>query len=107
MTTPVETPYRSSAPRVTLVRGHRQKSAPVALQRQTRGLADRKDTDRLMSTVPSRPMPSPEPWALVDGCPACVGNVEAPMVWVAVDGGHRCSYQCADCGHSWTTSWGA
>jgi hypothetical protein len=42
---------------------------------------------------------------LVDGCPECVRNTEAPRSAVAVTGGWRTAYMCADCGHAWTTDW--
>lgn len=43
--------------------------------------------------------------SLADGCPECVRNVEAPKSAVAVEGGWRTAYLCADCGHAWTTDW--
>lgn len=103
----VDAHYRMSARRETIVPDTDNKSAPVALQRQARGLADRKDTDRLMATVEPCADTTPDPWALVDGCPSCVVNVEPPW-WVTRrdDGGHLCAYSCTDCGHNWSTNWG-
>jgi hypothetical protein len=48
-----------------------------------------------------------DPWSLVDGCPECVDNTEAPWHVATIDtGGWLCAYYCADCRHSWSTSWG-
>lgn len=43
--------------------------------------------------------------SLCDGCPECATNVEPPRSVVAVMGAHRATYECADCGHTWTTDW--
>jgi hypothetical protein len=44
--------------------------------------------------------------SLIDGCPECVLNTEAPTDATPTEGGWRCAYRCSDCGHRWTTSWG-
>lgn len=47
------------------------------------------------------------PDALIDGCPECVYNTEAPSsVHDDSPRGWLANYVCADCGHAWTTSWG-
>lgn len=43
--------------------------------------------------------------ARLDGCPECVENTEAPRAVTPTRDGWMAAYLCADCGHSWTTSW--
>lgn len=89
--------------------GHRRKSAPTGVAAPCgRGLADRKDTDRLMviitdPTDPSSTCTDPH----VDGCPSCVVNMETPEEFIRKKGSCIATYLCTDCGHRWTTSWSA
>lgn len=59
-----------------------------------------------MSTLQPTPDTPTDPWALVDGCPECVANVEPPWFVTTVELSYLCAYHCTDCGHSWSTSWG-
>lgn len=95
---PVDAPYRLSVGSTTIDTGHRHKSAPVALQRQTRGLADRKDTDRLMATVDVRTDNAPP--AL---CPLC-GERGRGIAVPESDRITKANYICPD-GHVWTSHW--
>ena len=42
--------------------------------------------------------------SLADGCPECT-NTQPPRAAIPIEGGWMCSYQCADCAHTWTTAY--
>ena len=56
---------------------------------------------------PAEPASAHLPQSLLDGCPSCVVNTETPSSVYATDAGHLANYVCLDCGHAWSTSWGA
>jgi len=43
--------------------------------------------------------------ARVDGCPNACDNTEPPRAAIPINGGWRCSYLCAACGHAWVTDY--
>lgn len=65
-----------------------------------RGEASMADLNSTVTTTPGLPE------SLIDGCPSCVVNVEAPSSVYAISAGHLANYVCLDCGHAWSTSWG-
>lgn len=40
-----------------------------------------------------------------DGCPDCVVNYETPRTVEPTRDGYRAHYECALCGHTWTTDY--
>lgn len=105
---PVDEPFRMSDESGMVGEGQRRKSAPTGVAAPDgRGLADRKDNDRLMATLP-RPDDTTPPCSLahVDGCPDCVTNTEAPEHVEPSPRGCVCFYRCHDCGYVWQTAWG-
>ena len=48
---------------------------------------------------------TPERASAVDGCPACVANVEPPRITETTAHGFIAHYECTDCGHRWSCSW--
>lgn len=57
-----------------------------------------------LSPTPDNSPPCSDPH--VDGCPECVVNCEPARVHVEHDKHCAADYQCTDCGHEWSTTWG-